>query len=40
MQHPVMLRDTAGEKEKCNPSHSPKFMSIPTVFYRTVLMRK
>ena len=40
MQHPVMLRDTAGEKEERNSSHSPKFMSIPVVFYRTVLMRK
>ena len=31
-QLPVILRDTAGEKEKCNLSHSLKFRSIPTDF--------
>ena len=39
-QHLIMLRETAGEKEERNSSHSPKFMPIPVVFYRTVLMRK
>ena len=31
-QLPAILRDTAGEKEKCDLSHSLKFRSIPTDF--------